>query len=101
MDRRSDGAFAFCRRSARTIRTDLDGPGSAWMTRVHLTLLIRENVTQADDPELIRIGSTRLKTARISGSSRFPAVTLGGRRRLKASYRLPRSLARRVGLVPP
>jgi hypothetical protein len=31
-----------------------------------------------------RTSRTRLKTARISGSSRFPAVTLGGRRWLKA-----------------
>jgi hypothetical protein len=74
MDRRSDGAFAFCRRSARTIRTDLDGPGSAWMTRVHLTLLIRGNVTQADDPGRIWMGLTRLKTARSAVQSRRPGT---------------------------
>jgi hypothetical protein len=54
------------------------------MTRSAFTMLSSTDPAQTDEPGRIWMSLTRLKTARISGSSRFLAVTLGGRRWLKA-----------------
>jgi hypothetical protein len=67
---RAEVRARFCRRSARTVRTEPYEPGSTRMTRSASTVLSRSDATQAYDPGRCRIAGTRLKTARSAVRSR-------------------------------
>ena len=79
----ADRAVAELDDSADVLPNQSAPPGRRWIVwddESTPTLLIRENATPTYPLGRTRMTRTRLKTARISGSSRSPAVTVGGRR---------------------